>query len=77
MGMARLLSKDKTNVILSPTGEKPYKCNECVKLLSDVQMFTLGVMREFTSERKLTNVLKVARPLDNGLTSGFTKEFIL
>lgn len=76
MGMARLLSKDQTYII-SPTGEKSYKCNECVKFLSDVQMFTLGVMREFASERKHTNVLKVARPLDNDLISKFTKEFIL
>lgn len=53
MGMAGLLSKDQAlcNVRIPP-GEKLYKCNECVKLLSNVHTF--GDMRRFTSERKHT-----------------------
>lgn len=67
MGMAERFSEDQALCnIRVPTGGKPYKWNEYVKILWNV--YTFQLVREFILERKHQKVIDVARSLDNGLT---------
>lgn len=57
------------------TGERPYKCNKCVRLLPKIHNF--GVMRELILERSLIDVMSVAKPLQMVHISIDIRSFIL